>query len=137
MAKMRRPGATGVRITDSNASITFDQTPGTDNTLIKRWSGTDFEVTGGSPNVTFNGAINNATADNATDTSGRSVHVHDIAGGTVLFTPESSIKDENVGLRVNSNTDGTITFNGTNDFDTSNRRRRHRGQQYGQHERHI
>jgi hypothetical protein len=114
-------GAVGVRILNSNATFTFDAAPATDNTLIQNWASTDFEVDGGTPHITFNGSIVNASADNATDTTGRSVVVHNITGtgGSVSFSPESSIKDDNQGLLVDNNANASIAFLGTHDFDTS------------------
>lgn len=114
-------GAVGVRILNSDATFTFDSAPSTDNTVIQNWASTDFEVNGGTPKITFNGSIVNATADNAGDTTGRSVIVHNITGtgGTVSFTAQSSIKDDNQGLLVDNNANASIAFLGTHDFDTS------------------
>lgn len=104
-------GAVGVSIVDSNATFLFDETPVSDNTIIREYGGTDFLVDGGAPSVTFNGAILNTT--------GNSVLVRNITGGTVNFSSSSSIDDDGGGLRVTSNTGGTVNFSGTMDFDTT------------------
>ncbi len=105
--------AGGVRITDSNASITFDSA-----TSIKEFGGTDFEVNAGTGTISFAGDIVNSTTVNPVDTTGRSVHVHNVTGGSVTFTAASSINDDNQGMLLTNNTGGTSTFLGTNDFNT-------------------
>jgi hypothetical protein len=95
----------GVRITNSNANFNFDN-----NTTIQEVNGVDFDVNGGTPNITFAGDLIN--------TVGLSAQVQNITGGTVNFTSVSSIDDDGNGLRVLGNTGGTISFLGTNDFDT-------------------
>jgi hypothetical protein len=103
----------GVLIKDSNASFTFDSNPANDNTIIREWGFKDFEVDNGTPTITFNGAIEN------TDGLGRSVHVHDIDGGNVNFTANSSITDQGFGMTVEDNGAAQISFLGTNIFNTS------------------
>jgi hypothetical protein len=104
----------GVVISDSNATFNFNAA-----SSIREFGGDDFEVTLGTPNITFNGSIINATVDNPADTTGRSVNIHDVTGGSVTFTAQSSIKDDNLGLLVEDNSGGTFSFLGTNDFDTA------------------
>jgi hypothetical protein len=97
-------GAAGVRIQNSNATFAFDADTSTMN-LVE----TDFEVSGGTPTITFAGDIfNNA---------GRSVHVHDITGGNVTFSAASMIDDDGLGILVEDNTGGSVSFVGTNDLD--------------------
>jgi hypothetical protein len=61
---------------------------------------------------------------NAADTTGRSVDVNSITGGSVTFTAASSIRDDNQGLIVggplaaDGNSGGVISFLGTMEFDT-------------------
>lgn len=100
-------GAQGVQIVGSNATITFDA-----STVIQNFNGTEFEVDGGTGNVTFHGDIIN---DN--DASGRSVHVHNRSGGAVQFSSQSSIDDDALGILVQNNTAGSISFLGNNDLD--------------------
>ena len=100
-------------ITDSNASITFDSA-----TTIREFGGTDFEVSGGAGTISFAGDIINSSTVNPGDTTGRSVHVHNMTGGTVTFTAASSINDTNEGMLITNNTGGTSTFLGNNDFNT-------------------
>jgi hypothetical protein len=95
----------GVRITNSNATFNFNN-----NTTIQEVNGVDFDVNGGTPNITFAGDLIN--------TVGLSAQVQNITGGTVNFTSASSIDDDGNGLRALNNTGGTISFLGTNDFDT-------------------
>lgn len=105
--------AQGVLINDSNASFTFDAA-----TSIREFSSTDFEVAGGAGTVSFAGDIINSTTVNPGDTTGRSVHIHNVTGGTTTFTAASSINDDNQGMLVTANTGGTHTFLGNNDFNT-------------------
>ena len=99
--------AQGVEIIGSNATITFDT-----NTTIQQFDGTDFHVNGGTPAVTFNGDI--------TNTTGQSVEVQNISGGSVTFSSSSMIDDDGAGIRVNGNSaNGTIAFNGILDLDTT------------------
>jgi hypothetical protein len=105
--------AVGVLITDSNASITFDTA-----SSIREFGGTDFEVSGGAGTISFAGDVINSSTVNAGDTTGRSVHVHNMTGGSVTFTGASSINDDNQGMLVTNNTGGTSTFLGNNDFNT-------------------
>jgi hypothetical protein len=112
-------GATagGVLINGSNASFTFD-----DTTVIQEFGGTDFEVDGdltGTATVSFAGDIVNSSTTNPGDTTGRSVHIHDIDGGSITFTAASSIDDNNEGMLVEDNSGGTVSFLGTNTFDMS------------------
>jgi hypothetical protein len=112
-------GATagGVLIKGSNATFAFDST-----TVIQEFSGTDFEVDGdtvATQIVSFAGDIVNSSATNPGDTTGRSVHIHDIDGGSITFTAASSIDDNNEGMLVEDNSGGTVSFLGTNTFDMS------------------
>ena len=93
--------ARGVVINDSDASITFDTT-----TAIRKFSNTDFEVNGGKGTISYAGDIDN------TDSDGHSVHVQNVTGGSVTFTADNSINDNNLGMLVENNTGGTIGFNG-------------------------
>jgi hypothetical protein len=114
---MGEAAADGIRVTGSNAAITVDIDPANDNTVVQGHGGDEVEVDDGSPNFTFNGSIVN--------TAGRSVNVHDIDGGSVTFTTNSSIDDDGEGLIVgglvaaDGNSGGVISFLGTNDFDTT------------------
>ncbi len=108
------PAARGVLITGSNASFDFDAA-----STVEDLGSTNFEVNGGSGSVVFAGTINNSTTINPTDTTGRSVHVRNITGGSVTFTTASSIEDDNEGLLVETNSGGVISFLGSNDFDTT------------------
>jgi hypothetical protein len=104
-----------VLIKGSNASFTFDN-----DTIIREYGGTDFEVDGdtnATQTVSFAGDIINSSATNPGDTTGRSVHIHDIDGGTITFTAASSIDDDNEGMLVEDNSGGTVNFLGTNTFD--------------------
>lgn len=108
----------GVVISDSNASFDFDAA-----SEIREFDSTDFEVNNGSGTtsagtITFAGDIINATTVNPGDTSGRSVHIHEVTGGSINFTAASSINDDNEGMLVEDNTGGTISFLGDNDFNT-------------------
>jgi hypothetical protein len=106
--------ADGVRITDSNASITFDI-----DTTIQEFSGTDFQVDGGSGTISFAGDIRNSNAaPTPGDTLGRSVEIRTRTGGSVTFTSTSNITDDNQGVLVQNNSGGTVRFDGTNDLDT-------------------
>ena len=100
--------AKGVLIQNSNGAITFDT-----NTTIKEFGGTDFEVSGGTGTISFAGDVVNS------DASGRSVHIHDVTGGSVNFTAASSINDDNDGMLVENNGTAAISFLGTNTFDTT------------------
>ena len=108
-------GAVGVSIVGSNATFTFDSAAASDNTVIQNWGQTDFVVDGGTPHITFNGSIVN------TDATGRSVIVRNTTGtgGSVSFSADSSITDDNQGLLVDNNTNTSISFLGTHDFDTT------------------
>ncbi len=106
-------GGQGVRIANSNATINFDSA-----TLIKEFGGTDFEVSGGQGTISYAGDITNASATNAGDTTGRSIHVHNIAGGSVSFSGTNATVDDNEGILVANNTAGTINLLGTHDLDT-------------------
>ncbi|MEX0643535.1 MAG: hypothetical protein WD468_12590 [Pirellulales bacterium] len=106
--------AGGVRILNSNASFTFDSA-----TAIQEFGGTDFEVNGGAGTVSMNGDITNASATNPLDTTGRSIHLRNITGGSVAFGTNNATIDDNEGLLVENNTGGTINFLGTYDLDTT------------------
>ncbi len=98
-------GATaGIQILNSNATFNFDSA-----TRIQGVTGTDFDVNGGTPVITMAGDI--------TNTAGRSVQVQNVTGGSVNFTSTSSITDTGGGMRILTNTGGTFSFLGTNDFD--------------------
>lgn len=101
----------GVLITDTNGTVDFDSA-----SEIREFDGTDFEVANGAGTVNFAGDIVNAGV--GTDTTGRSVFIHDNTGGSVTFTAASSITDDNDGLLVEDNSGGVYSFLGTNDFDT-------------------
>jgi hypothetical protein len=106
-------GAKGVLITDSDASISFDSA-----SSIQNFGSTDFEVSGGKGVISYAGQIINASAVNAGDTTGRSIHVHDTTGGSVTFTAASSVNDDNDGMLVENNT-GSFSFLGTSTFNTT------------------
>ncbi|MCI0331630.1 MAG: hypothetical protein L0228_00215 [Planctomycetes bacterium] len=110
-------GAKGVVIANSNATFNFDA-----NSEIREFDSTDFEVTGaGSTSagtISFAGDIVNSSAVNPGDTSGMSVHIHEVTGGAITFTAASSINDNNEGMLVENNTGSTIQFQGDNDFNT-------------------
>ena len=102
--------AGGVLLSGSNASFTFDSA-----TRIREFGGTDFEVSGGTGTVSFAGGIINSTTTNPGDSTGHSVHVHDVTGGTITFTAASTIDDDNEGMLVENNGGGAnINFLGTN-----------------------
>ncbi|MCC7475806.1 MAG: hypothetical protein IT425_10445 [Pirellulales bacterium] len=101
--------AGGVLLTGSNASFTFNSA-----TRIREFGGDDFEISGGTGTVSFAGGIENSTVANASDTTGRSVHIHDATGGTITFTAASTINDDNEGMLVEDNNATTINFLGTN-----------------------
>ncbi len=105
--------AGGVKITGSNASISFDTA-----TTIHEFGGTDFEVDGGAGTISYGGSIVNSSTTNPADTSGHSVVVHNVTGGSVNFTANSTIDDTNQGMQVTNNTGGTFNFLGTNTFNT-------------------
>jgi hypothetical protein len=106
-------GADGVQINTSNAAITFDNT-----SVIKNVLDNDFEVSGGAGTIAFNGTIQNSAALNAGDTSGHSINVHGVTGGSVTFGTAGTITDNNQGFLVTGNTGGTISANGTNTLNT-------------------
>ncbi len=105
--------ADGVRIQNSNATITFN-----DQTSIQEVGENDFEVNGGTGAITFNGDIVNASVTNAGDTTGRSVNIHAITGGTVNFGAASSINDDNQGMLIEDNSGGTINMLSDHDLNT-------------------
>ena len=94
----------GIQIVDSNATFNFDSATTTTNV-----TGTDFDVNGGTPNITMAGDI--------TNNGGLSVEVQNVTGGSVNFTATSSITDTAGGLRIHDNTGGAFSFLGTNEFD--------------------
>jgi hypothetical protein len=103
--------ADGIRINDSNGSITFDSA-----TITQNVGGDNIEISGataGAGTISYNGQIIN------TDAGGRSVNIHNNAAGTVTFSSTSSINDTNQGILVDNNTGGTYTFNGNNDLNTA------------------
>lgn len=106
--------AKGVLIEDSNGSITFDSA-----TSISKFGSTDFEVDSGTGTISFAGDIINSSVVDPLDASGRSVHIHDVTGGSVNFTAASSINDDNDGMLVENNGTAAISFLGTNTFDTT------------------
>lgn len=87
----------GVIIANSDASFTFDA-----DTVIQEVNGTAFEVDGGSGTVSMSGDI--------TNTSGDSIHVHDIEGGTVTMLGD--VTDTGTGITIDSNTDGDVNLLG-------------------------
>lgn len=97
----------GVAVVTSDGSFTFNN-----QTTIETVNAIDFEVSGGTATVNMQGDITN------TDATGRSVHIHDVTGGSVIFTNTALIDDHNEGLLIENNTGGGFTFLGTNDFDT-------------------
>ena len=106
--------AGGVLITNNKASITFDSA-----TKVQQFGGTDFEVNGGTGSVSYAGSIVNSSAVNPGDTSGQSVRVHNITGGSVTFTAASTITDNNAGMLVDNNGGGSVSFLGTNTFNAT------------------
>jgi hypothetical protein len=99
----------GVLIQESNATFTFDANTsiqGVDSTGVDE---AEFRVDGGTGTINMAGDI--------TNTVGRSVHVENVTGGTINFQAASSITDTAEGMLVNTNTGGTFSFLGTNDFD--------------------
>src|SRR5262249_49114574 len=91
-------GAGGVSIQNSNATFNFDAA-----TQIHECKGNDFEVNDGTGSVTYAGSIVNNSTVNSGDTTGHSVEIHNVTGGTVQFTSTSSINDNNQGMRVENN----------------------------------
>jgi hypothetical protein len=109
-------GARGVLINDSNASFNFDV-----NSSVADFLGTTFQVNDGVAGTTSTGTITFAgdiINNGAGDTGGRSVIVQQVSGGTVNFTSVSSIDDTNLGILVEDNTGGTISFSGDNNLNT-------------------
>ena len=106
-------GADGVQINNSNATITFDTA-----STIKNFKDNDFEVNGGAGAITYNGIIQNSSVLNAGDTSGHSINVHGITGGSVTFGTGGTITDNNQGFLVTGNTGGTVNVSGTNTLNT-------------------
>ncbi|MEX2315763.1 MAG: hypothetical protein WD669_01335 [Pirellulales bacterium] len=106
--------AGGLRIVGSNAQFQIDS-----DTIIQEFGGTDFEVDGGAGTISMAGDIANSSVTNAGDTSGRSVNIHDITGGTVTFSATNSIVDTNLGILAEDNSGGLISFLGTHDLDTT------------------
>jgi hypothetical protein len=103
------PGAEGVQINGSNATITFDSTSAIKNNLDN-----DFEVNGGAGAIAFNGTIQNSAALNAGDTSGHSVNIHGVTGGSVnVGGTTGTITDANQGILITGNSGGTIAVAGT------------------------
>jgi hypothetical protein len=99
----------GVEVQNSTAAVTFD----TASSILGMAGGSAFVVNGGTPNVTYNGAITNAAA-----TPG-DVDVSGITAGTVSFTPTSTITDTaGTGINVHANTGGSVMFQGTNSLST-------------------
>ena len=107
-------GNGGVLIQNSNGSITFDSA-----TCIRNFGGTDFEVSGGAGTISFAGGIVNSSTVNPADTTGQSVHIHGITGGSVTFTAASTINDTNGGMLVENNGTGSVSFLGSNTFNTT------------------
>lgn len=97
-------GTAGIGITNSNADITIDA-----GSEIREISGTAFDVSGGSPNITANMDINN--------TAGQSIEVTGITGGTVTHSV-GAVTDTADGINIAGNSGGLITLNGTYDLDT-------------------
>ncbi len=106
--------AGGVLISGSNGTVTFDSA-----SRIREFGDTDFEVNGGTGTISFAGGIVNSTTTNPGDAAGRSVHVHDVTGGSVNFSAASNINDDNLGLLVQNNGAANISFLGTNTFTTT------------------
>ena len=102
--------ARGYVITNSDATFTSDSHTD-DQTIIREFSGTDFEVSGGEGTITMDGDIVNSTAQHAGDTSGKSIYIHAISGGSVDMTGE--VTDDNAGIHIADNTGGDITLRGT------------------------
>jgi hypothetical protein len=89
----------GVLITGGDGAISFNN-----ESSIQNVSGTDFEVDGdttGENIVTMAGTI--------TNTAGRSISVHDKAGGSVTFS--GTVTDSGTGILIEDNTGGTVNFN--------------------------
>ncbi len=105
--------ADGVLINGSNGSITFDIA-----SRIRKFGGNDFEVSGGSGTISFAGGIENASSVNPGDTSGHSVNIHNVTGGTVTLTSAATVNDENEGILVTNNTGGTFNISSTNTLST-------------------
>ena len=104
--------ARGVVILNSNSSLTFDG-----DTIVREFGGDDFTVDGGTGTISFAGDIINSTTANPGDTTGRSVVVQNVTGGSVQFTAASSINDDNGGMLVQNNgNNANISFLGTNTF---------------------
>ncbi len=107
-------GASGVSIVNSNATFNFDTA-----TQIHEWGTNDFEVNGGTGAITFAGSIVNSSLVNPGDTSGNSIRIHNVTGGTVTFTTDNTVDDSNLGMLVDDNTGGTFQFNGAYNMHTS------------------
>ena len=100
----------GVLIDGSNASITFDAA-----TRIRDNTANDFEVNAGAGTISFAGGIEN---NNSGDTSGHSVNIHNVTGGTVTLTSAATVEDTNEGIRIADNTGGTFNISSTNTLTT-------------------
>ncbi len=105
-------GANGVTIQNSNASFTFDNA-----TQIREWRGDDFEVNGGTGTISFAGDIVNSST-NPSDTTGRSIFIRNVTGGSVTFTVDNTVDDTNQGILISGNTGGTFNFNGEYNLNT-------------------
>jgi hypothetical protein len=106
--------ADGVRIQNSDATITFN-----DQTSIQEFGDNDVEVSGGAGTISFAGDIRNSSAaPTLADTTGNSVNVHNVTGGTINFTAASSINDDNEGMLIEDNTGGTFNFLSDHDLNT-------------------
>jgi hypothetical protein len=99
--------AGGVSIVNSNATFNFDSA-----TQIHESSGNDFEVNGGAGTISYDGTIVNSSATNPADTTGHSVRIHNVTGGSVTFGQDNTVNDTNQGMLVDTNTGGTFQFNG-------------------------
>ncbi len=106
--------AAGVLIQNSNALFTFDS-----STTIQEFGGNDLEVNGGTGTVSFAGDIVNSTTVNPGDTTGQSLRVHNITGGSVTLTAASSINDDNGGITIDNNGTGSVSVLGTNTLNTT------------------
>src|SRR5262249_31945979 len=107
------PGASGVQIVNSNATFNFDAA-----TQIHEWGTNDFEVNGGTGAITFAGAIVNNSSTNPLDTTGHSIRIHNVTGGTVAFSATNNVDDTNQGMLVDNNSGGTFQFSGTYNLKT-------------------
>ena len=97
---------TGGDIATAGPGIDIMNSPGTftfaDTVAITNVAGTAINVDGDSPNVTYNGSLENS--------DGNAVTVQNLTGGLAQFTFNNGLNDTGTGIDVNNLTGGTVRF---------------------------